>query len=208
MYSSTRFSLTPRLRRLFALLAVLAIVAASCSDDSSSDDVEPLPDDEVTTTTTTIPGTTQPIPDEGVALVDLQISSVAFGDTGSVTIVNNGDEDVDLNGIFLCQWPNYLDLGGIVDGGVLAAGASTDVAAQRWGGLDRASGEAALYTGQAFADAEAILAYVQWGEGGHQRASTAAEAGIWPSADDFVTPDPEFPNIESGGDPADPGNWS
>ncbi|MEM7140295.1 MAG: hypothetical protein AAF548_04620 [Actinomycetota bacterium] len=199
-------------RLVFAVLAALALFAAACGDDGDSVDqpgVESPEDDATTTsTTTTVPGTTAPIPDDAEALVDLQISSVTFGDDGFVTIVNNGADEVDLDGIFLCQFPTYQPIAGLVDGGVLAAGASADIAAAEWGGLLRDTGEAGLYNGQGYTDPDSILAYVQWGEGGHERASVAADAGIWPSADDFVTPDPEFPNIESGGDPADPANWS
>ena len=202
----------PRIRFLAVLLLVLALVAVACGDDSGGDedaDPDPVPADETTTTTTTtLPGTTQPVPDDAEALVDLSISAVEFGEAGFVTITNLGADDADLNGINICQFPNYMDLGTIVDGGVIAAGDSIQVAAANWGGLDAASGEAALYNGTSFDSAEAILAYVQWGAGGAQRASVAVEAGIWPSVDAFVTPDPAFPNIESGGDPADPANWS
>lgn len=204
----------PTRARLIALLAALALLAAACGDDSGGDDQaggdDGAPSDETSTTstTTTEPGTTQPIPDAGEALVDLQLSVVEFGPDGFVTIVNQGDEDVDLNGINLCQFPTYLDLGTVVDGGVLAAGTSVDIAAEHWGGLDAASGEAALYEGSNFASPDGMLSYVQWGAGGHERASVAAAAGLWPSADAFVTPDPAFNNIESGGFAADPESWS
>lgn len=205
--------MTTRIRFFAVLLAVLAFVAAACGDDGGSDadgadggggEV----DDTTTSSTTTEPGTTQPIPDAGEALVELALSVVEFGDAGFVEIVNQGSDAVDLDGIFLCQYPTYADLGTIVEGGSLAAGESVRVAADNWGGLDAASGEAALYNGNSFSDSDAILAYVQWGEGGHERAPVAVEAGLWPAADAFVTPDPAFPNIESGGDPADPANWS
>lgn len=205
--------ISTRSRLLFALVAVLALFVAACGDDGDGDGDDGAPGDDGaavddTTTTTTLPGTTQPIPDEGEALVDLQISVVEFGDAGFVTIVNQGEDDVDLNGINLCQFPNYMDLGTIVDGGVIAAGASLDIAAEHWGGLAAASGEAALYEGADFGSPDGMLSYVQWGEGGHQRASVAVEAGLWPSVDEFVTPDPAFNNIESGGFAADPESWS
>ena len=208
-------TVSTRSRLLLALVALLAVLAAACGDDggdgddgASGDDAADAGDDATTSTTTTLPGTTQPIPETGEAVVDLQISVVEFGDAGFVTIVNQGEDDVDLNGVNICQFPNYADLGTIVDGGVLAAGASVDVAAEHWGGLDIATGEAALYDGSDFGSADAILSYVQWGDAGHQRASVAVEAGLWPSTDDFVTPDPAFNNIESGGFAADPESWS
>lgn len=200
--------------RLVVLFAVLALLTAACGDDSGGDDQaggdDGTPGDETTTTstTTTEPGTTQPIPDAGAALVDIQVSVVEFGPDGFVTIVNQGDEDADLNGINLCQFPTYLDLGTVVDGGVLAAGASVDIAAEHWGGLDAASGEAALYEGSDFGSPDGMLSYVQWGAGDHERASVAVEAGLWQSADAFVTPNPTFNNIESGGFAAHLDSWS
>ena len=193
------------LRRATVLLALLAFLAASCGDDGGA---EPTDDTTTSTTTTTLPATTAPIPEEADALVDLRIEVVEFGPDGYVEISNNGDGDVDLNGIYSCSFPNYEDLGTVVDGGMIAAGESVRVPADIWGGLDAADGETALYQGNTFEDSDTILAYVQWGTGGHQRASVAAAAGIWPSSDATVAPDSAFNSIESGGDPADPENWS
>jgi hypothetical protein len=206
--------------RPLALLAMIALLAAACSDDSGADgnneagggaNVDgPDTSEPVATssTTSTLPGTTAPIPEDGVALIDLQVTFVEFGEAGFVEITNRGDSDIDLNGVFLCQRPVYVDLGTVVDGGSLAAGATARIPASELGGLDAAAGEAALYQGNSFASADAILSYVQWGEGGQGRVSVAVEAGLWPSVDDAVTPDPAFNSIESGGDPADPETWS
>lgn len=198
-------------RRVLALLAMLALLAVACGDDSG-DDAEATDGDDVavddTTTTTTVPGTTAPPPEGSEAVVDVQLRAVEFGVDGYVEIVNNGADDADLNGIFLCQFPNYEDLGTLVEGGTLAAGATVQIPAAEWGGLDVATGEAALYNGNDFDSSDGILSYVQWGEGGHERASIAADAGLWPAADVFVTPDPSFNSIESGGFAADPENWS
>lgn len=200
-------------RRLLALLVLLALLAVACGDDGGGDDAAESTDGDDaavddTTTTTTVPGTTAPPPEGSEAIVDVQLRVVEFGAEGFVEIVNNGADDADLNGIYLCQFPTYADLGTLVDGATLAAGATVQIPAASWGGLDAASGEAALYDGDSFDSADAILSYVQWGEGGHQRAGVAADAGLWPSAEVFVTPDPDFNSIESGGFAADPENWS
>lgn len=202
---------TTPLRRSFArgiaLLAVLAVLAAGCSDDSG-DDVSPETSEAAETTTTTEPGTTAPIPESGEELIDLQINFVEFGDAGFVQIVNNGGSDADLNGIFSCQFPTYTDLGTVVDGGVIAAGGTVQIPAAIMGGLDAASGEAALYQGNNFGSPDSILSYVQWGTGGHERSSVAVGADLWPSVDETVTPDPAFNSIELFGDPVDTENWS
>lgn len=195
--------------RVIALLIVVVLAAAACSDDGGGDSsADSAGSDSGDATTTTIPGTTTPIPETGEALVDLQIEVVEFGEEGYVEIANNGDDEASLDGIYSCQFPTYTDLGTVVDGGVIAAGETVKIPAAVWGGLDAESGEAALYQGDDFSSADAILSYVQWGDGGHERAAVAAEAGIWPSADAAATPDPAFNSIESGGDPADPENWS
>ncbi len=201
-------------RRLLALLAMFALLAVACGDDggdsadATDGDGDDVAVDDTTTTTTTVPGTTAAPPEGSEAIVDVQLQTVEFGAEGYVEIVNNGADDADLNGIYLCQFPTYADLGTLVDGATLAAGASVQIPAASWGGLDAATGEAALYNGDTFDSADAILSYVQWGEGDHQRAGVAAEAGLWPPADVFVTPDPAFNSIESGGFAADPENWS
>ena len=193
--------------RLLASLVVVALIAAACGDDGGE---EPVDDEElaadVEESSTTAPTTTAPIPETGDALVDLQITAVTFGDDGFVTIQNRAGEDADVNGVFFCQRPNYLDLGTVVDGGVIPAGGSVDIPASEVGGLSEAGGEAALYTSQDFGSADAIFAYVQWGGGGG-RAEVATEAGIWPGPDATVTPDPAIGGIELFGDPVDPASW-
>ncbi len=205
-----------RSRRLIvALFALLALVAAACSSDS--DDGEVAPDDDagesssevveaVDEPTTAAPTTTEASPEGTVAIHDLQITIVEFGEAGFIEIVNSGDVDVDVNGIWLCQFPSYTDLGTVVDGGVIAAGTSIQIPAGVAGGLDIAGGEAALYTSRDFTNSDEIFSYVQWGTGGG-RSDVAAGAGIWPP-EASVTPDPEFGNIELFGDPADPESWS
>ena len=202
-------------RRLLALLAVLVLIASACggsdndaADDPASDDGgagsdDSAPDDEPATTA---PTTTATIPPEATEIPDLQIVFVEFGDAGYVVIANQGDEPADLDGIQLCQFPTYVDLGTVVDGASIPAGESVEIPAATIGGLSVDGGEAALYSAPDFTNPEAIFAFVQWGTGG-ARSEVAAAAGIWPSGA-TVEPDPAFNSIELFGDPADPESWS
>jgi len=206
------------IRLIISLTALFALLATACGgDDDTSDTSATSADDggddgdaadEVEADddpTSTAPTTTAAAPQGTVAIHDLQISIVEFGAEGFIEIVNNGDQDVDVNGIWLCQFPAYADLGSVVDGGVIAAGSSVQIPAGTAGSISIDGGEAALYTSRDFANPDDIFAYVQWGTGGG-RSDVAAGAGIWP-AGASVTPDPEFGNIELGGDPADPESW-
>lgn len=196
---------------------VLAVLLAACggSTDGSSEPSEPLatqtPPTSVSTTenpSTSNPPTTAAIPEDAVALDQLVIVGVDFGDDGFVSVQNRASTDADVNGIYICQFPEYTDLGGVVAGGVIAAGATVEVPASVVGGLVFEGGEAALYANaNDFGSADNIFAYVQWGSGG-ARAEVAAAANIWPGADVSVIPDPSYNNIELEGDPVDPENWS
>lgn len=48
-------------------------------------------------------------------------------------------------------------------------------------------GELGLYVAQDFSNPDTIVAYAEWGSDGHERASVAAEAGIWDGT--ALTPD-------------------
>ena len=200
-------------RWLLTLFAVFALVAAACGggDENADDDLPPVeegvtPEGTIDSEPTeTAPPTTDTIPPEAVELPDLQIVFVEFGDEGFVEIANVGDTDADVNGIQLCQFPTYLDIGPIA-GGTIPAGESIRVSASGIGGLSADGGEAALYSAPDFTNPEAIFGFVQWGTGG-ARAEVATEAGIWP-AGASIEPDPAFNSIELFGDPADPESWS
>ena len=205
-----RSARSPRIL-LFVLAVLFTLAAASCGDDDtpSNDDAPDSPETaDTTTTSTTLPGTTAPIPEEGQALVDLQLSVVEFGDAGFVELANVGADDAELAGVHLGQDTTYVDLATVADAPSVAAGGTVQVPADAIGGLDVAGGEVALFNGADSTSADAMMSYVQWGEGGFPGAAVATEAGLWPSPDATVTPDPAFNNIESGGFPADPENWS
>ncbi len=200
-----------RMLRLIPLVLLVALMAAACGGDEG----ESLPaGDSGTAQTDTVvdePGTTAPtttvtIPEAATEIPDIQINLVEFGDAGFVQIINNGDSDASLDGIILCQFPTYVDLGEVIAGGTVAAGATAQVDAATMGGLNAAGGEAALYTARDFTNPDAILGFVQWGTGG-ARHEVATAAGIWP-AGASIEPDPAFNNIELFGDPADPESWS
>lgn len=197
-----------RLQVTTALL-VLALSAAACGGDDPGETAEPgdsQATEAVQTPSTTT--TTAPIPPGAVPLGDLQIVAVEFGDTGFVRVQNRGATDADVNGVYICQFPQYTDLGTVVARGVIAAGATVEIPASAVGGLSDQGGEAALYANNTdFGSPDNILAYVQWGAGG-ARADVATAANIWAGPDVSITPDPEFNDIVLGGDPADPEAWS
>lgn len=97
--------------------------------------------------------------------------------TSIVSITNHGDADVDPNGIILCNFPDY---GPIAGADVIGPGETITVDAGAAGvPLDAASGEFGLYTGNDFTDPSLMVAYVEWGNAGHQRSSVAVAAGVW-----------------------------
>ena len=117
-------------------LLVLALLFAGCGGDDSDESGEPAESQATETTpTSSTTSTTVPIPQEAVALGELQIIGVEFGDGGFVRIQNRGSADANVNGIYICQFPQYTDLGTVVTGGAIAAGATVEVPASAVGGL-------------------------------------------------------------------------
>jgi len=200
-----------RKQRWMALVLMVVMLASACGVDS--DEAFPVGDPGASSTVTVddAPGTTAvtttvTIPEAATEIPNLQINLVEFGDAGFVQIVNNGDTDASLDGIILSQFPTYVDLGEMVEGGLIPAGGTAQIDAATMGGLNTTGGEAALYTAQDFTNPDAIFGFVQWGSGG-ARHEVATAAGIWP-AGASIEPDPAYNNIELFGDPADPESWS
>lgn len=113
----------------------------------------------------------------------ISITSVDLN-AGTVDITNHGDADVDPNGLVLCNFPAYAPIEGAP---VIAPGETITVDSGAHGvGLDAAAGEMGIYTVSEFENPDAMITYVEWGEGGHTRAPVAISAGVW--ADGFVEP--------------------
>lgn len=120
---------------------------------------------ETTTTTATVV----------VELAGLQLTEVVFGD--HVTITNNTDQEVSLDGMWLCNRPTYFGLSGS-----LAPGESIEIAADDLRGIAAGGGEVGFYASRSFGDSSAMTDYVAWGGGGG-RESVAVEAGLWTDGD-------------------------
>lgn len=198
-----------RLAGLLAAAALVVVLLAACggSGDDADDSADPSAsgDSAAAAHETTAPPTTDTIPHDAVALPDLVITSVGFGEDGVVLITNMGSEPDPFNGVWLCQGASHLFLGDMYDPPIPAE-AMVTIDAEPLGGLSIEGGELALYAGDECSDPDAMFGFVQWGTGG-SRHSAAAARGLWP-AGATVTPDPQYGNIELGGDPADSESWS
>lgn len=165
---------------------------AACGGSADSTTQAPTDTTGTASATTSAPGSA------GSPLV---ITSVDF-DTGMIVITNMGDSDYDLTGHQLCNRPTYVEL----PAETLAAGATIEVPTADLG-LSPDSGEVGLYTARDFGNPDAIIRYVQWGEGDHGRSATAVEAGVWTSTVDFVPGGfPLYLTTET--DPISPNDWS
>ena len=129
------------------------------------------------------------------AIGGVAISGVTLnGDTATVTVTNNGESTVNLDGWFVCNFPAYWPIPAvdIAAGASLTfhAGEGADTATDYYAGggfgalSGSGAGEVALYSSNSFGSAEAIQSYVGW-NGGQMRKGLAQEAGIW--GDDDVT---------------------
>ena len=178
------------MKRWFILIAVLAMIAVACGDDDSA----PMTTEET--------GSTEP-DDSGSGVAsgvpsDLAITEVVFGD--HVTITNLGTDAVSVDGLWVCNRPNYAPL----PTSVIAPGASLEIAANGLGGLSAGGGEVALYTSNSFGDSGAIVDYVGWAGGGG-RGSVAADAGLWPAGDSVTASGSSIAAASGGSSAAD---WS
>lgn len=166
--------------RILAALITVMIVAASCSSDDTSDTEAGNGTETEATTGSDTGGEASGDDDsdaevtveEAPAAVALSITGVSF-DNATVTIHNDSDADVSLDGMWMCNRPTYVGL----PAETLAAGASIDVDVTELG-LQGSGGEFGLYTSSDFDSASAIVDYVQWGAAGNGRASVAVEAGL------------------------------
>jgi hypothetical protein len=193
------------MRRAIPLVLALTLFATACSSGSS--------DDSVVETSTTVPSSTSSVTPTSV-VSDTTTSVVSGGseasplvivavdfETGVILIRNDGDEDYDLAGHWICNRPTYSEL----PAEVLAPGTIIEIDTAAIG-LDADSGEIALYTSRDFGSADDILRYVQWGTDSHGRTAVAVAGGVWQDGD-FV--DNQGANIEStGSGPISASDWS
>ncbi len=122
-------------------------------------------------------------------------------DSSFILIRNDGAEDYDLSGHWVCNRPSYNQL----PEQVLAPGDVIELDVRSLG-LSADSGELALYTSGDFESPTDIIRYVQWGTDSHGRTDTAVAGGVWPDGD-FV--DNQGSSIKSSGsNPVSSDEWS
>lgn len=208
------------MRRILVLASAVLLIATACGGE---DDDPAAPTTRATTTaapsattaapspTTAAPETTvadtqaasttaAPAPSGGSEAHPLVIAAVDF-DAGFILIRNDGDEEYDLTGHWLCNRPAYVEL----PAEALAPGRIIEVETGSLG-VRADDGELGIYTSRDFGSADAIVRYVEWGSSGHGRSDTAVAAGVW-IAGDFVANDGA--NIQStGSNPASASDWS
>ncbi len=109
------------------------------------------------------------------------------GATKWVELYNEGDTEVDISGLILCEPPAYPTLGSLT-----ALAGSTTIPAGgylvvAWSDIGDADAEVGLYAAGTtnFADENTILDYMQYGSAGHAREVPAVAAGVW-AAGEFV----------------------
>lgn len=192
------------MQRVIPLVLALTLLATACSSGDSDDS----PGETSTTVTSPTSSATQT-----TAAQETTTSEVSRGDVSALVIVavdfevgfilirNDGDEDYDLTGHWICNRPTYSEL----PSETLAPGRIIEIDTAAIG-LSAESGEVALYTSSDFGNADDILRYVQWGTDSHGRTEVAVAGGVWQDGD-FV--DNQSTNIEStGSDPASASDWS
>lgn len=162
--------------RILAALVVVALVAASCSSgDGDETDAAGSTEADNAGEATTTAAVAEEVTEEEDPVVEkpvVSITAVAFS-ASTVTIRNDGDTELVLEGMFMCNRPTYVGLAG----GTVAPGATLDIDVTELD-LGSSSGEFALYLSSDFDNSDAIVAYVQWGSGENGRASVAVEAGL------------------------------
>ena len=124
------------------------------------------------------------------AFAQVRINEVSHGEVdfmGSsnwVELYNAGTSDVDVSGLFLCDFPSYPQINTltVLSGNTTIPAGGFLVLA--WTALD-ADSEVGLYSNSSFDDANAILDYMQYASASHQREGVAVTAGVW-AAGEFV----------------------
>lgn len=203
------------MRRVLVLIAGIALIGAACSGETDSEaastataPASTTAAEQVTTTaaaaTTTLPPTTTTADESDGPESNLDSPLVVLEidfDSSFILIRNDGTEEYDLAGHWICNRPSYNQL----PDQVLAPGDVIELDVRSLG-LRADSGELALYTSGDFESSTDIIRYVQWGTDSHGRTDTAVAGGIWPEGD-FV--DNQGSSIKSSGsNPVSSADWS
>ena len=144
-----------------------------------------------TTSTTLAATTTAPAPASGPRFA---LARIGLGVLGQVVVINLGTGPGSLAGYFLCHNGAYYEFPDVVVPLHEMAAVSVTGRDEIFdppsdainiegiadiGPFDPVSGEVGLYSSNAFADPNAIVSYVEWGNSGHPRSATAVAAGVW-----------------------------
>lgn len=127
-------------------------------------------------------------------LFTLFISANVFGQvrlktvdpaTNNITLHNYGSTTVNAQGLWLCDFPAYLEITAVTN---IAPGADAIIPTSF--SLSAADGEMGLYSSSSFGSSVAMTDYMQWGSGGHTRENVAVAKGIWGVGEFISTPAP------------------
>jgi hypothetical protein len=124
----------------------------------------------------------------------------------SVEIKNIGNQSENINFYWLCNFPDYANVGSLAP----YCGVSTiepgEIKAFNFEGIESQDGELGLYNAQDFGNPNAMVSYVQWGSSGHEREVVATQANLWTQGD-FI---PTFPltwSLEYSGSGLSSSDW-
>ena len=191
-----------------ALLFAFVLVVAACGDDDAGDTTPTEASTATTESMTDDDMTEEDMTEEDMTDDDMtaegpifEITTVTFG-APMVVITNVGTESGNLQGHWICQRPSYQELPSIevapgesvaisLGGSVFLPppGTLTIEGQLNIGSIAASSGEIGLYSSNTFGSADAIVSYVEWGNSGHGRSSTAVEAGAWDDGGFVATTD-------------------
>lgn len=163
-----------RIGKTWTALALGGLMACSSADTeetaSTTPDTTESPDE-------TMESATDPTPAADTGR--LRVRRVRFNQADLFELRNDTTAEIDLSDFWLCANRSYRELSELsVDAGTLqlAAGASVTLS-----GFDFAeASDLGIYASQSFSSADALRAYVKWGQSGSaDRESVGVAAGLW-----------------------------
>lgn len=219
--------------RKWSVSLTLVLVAAACggsSDTATTTAPADTPAGETTTTTAAADATTTLAPDTTTTTAAPSIAGARFALTqigldvlGQVVVQNVGNEAGSLAGYWLCQRPAYWEFPDVeLQPGEFAAvsvpgrddifsppsGAIAIEEIASIGPLRPTSGEVGLYSSGDFGSADALVSYIEWGDGGHGRSETAVSAGVWSDGGFVETSEGTGAILATRIPPTDPSHWT